>query len=84
MLSVSDTCPGVRAGLAAGSAQSIIPYNRSGRLDGHSFRRIELLTGAPRGKSQLLRRASRREQWQGVTQRYGRHRNQLYDWRREL
>src|SRR3954447_21836812 len=48
VLSVSDTCPGVRAGLAAGSAQSIIPYNRSGRLDGHSFRRIELLTGAPR------------------------------------
>ena len=92
MLSVSDTCPGVRAGLAAGSAQSITPYNRSGRLDEHSFRRIELLTGAPRrrrwsaaGKAAIVAESlAPGAVASTVALRHGLHRNQLYMWRREL
>jgi transposase len=61
-------------------------------IDGHSFRRIEVLTGAPR-----RRRWSAAEKAAIVAEslapgavasmvalRYGLHRNQLYMWRREL
>ena len=61
-------------------------------IDGHSFRRIEVLTGAPR-----RRRWSAAEKAAIVAEslalgavastvalRHGRHRNQLYMWRREV
>src|SRR4051794_16251573 len=61
-------------------------------IDGHSFRRVVVLTGAPR-----RRRWSAAEKAAIVTEsllpgavartvalRYGLHRNQLYMWRREL
>ena len=61
-------------------------------IDGHSFRRIEVLTGAPR-----RRRWSAAEKAAIVAQslapgavastvalRHGLHRNQLYMWRREV
>jgi transposase len=61
-------------------------------IDGHSFRRIEVLTGAPR-----RRRWSAAEKAAIVAEslapgavastialRHGLHRNQLYMWRREL
>jgi transposase len=61
-------------------------------IDGHSFRRVEVLTGTPR-----RRRWSAAEKAAIVAEslapgvvastvalRYGLHRNQLYMWRREL
>lgn len=61
-------------------------------IDGHSFRRVEVLTGAPR-----RRRWSAAEKAAIVAEslapgavastialRHGLHRNQLYTWRREL
>jgi len=61
-------------------------------IDGHSFRRVEVLTGSPR-----RRRWSTAEKMAIVAEslapgavtseialRYGLHRNQLYGWRREL
>ena len=61
-------------------------------IDGHSFRRVEILTGAPR-----RRRWSAAEKAAIVAEslapgavastvalRHGLHRNQLYMWRREL
>jgi len=61
-------------------------------IDGHSYRRVEVLTGAPR-----RRRWSTREKAlivaeslapEAVTStialRYGLHRNQLYAWRKEF
>ena len=61
-------------------------------IDGHSFRRVEVLTGAP-----WRRRWSASEKAAIVAEslapgavastiasRYGLHRNQLYTWRREL
>src|ERR1700731_5134273 len=61
-------------------------------IDGHSFRRVEVLTGTPR-----RRRWSAAEKAAIVAEshapgaktseialRYGLHRNQLYDWRREF
>jgi transposase len=61
-------------------------------IDGHSFRRVEVLTGAPR-----RRRWSAAEKAAIVSEsmapgavastialRHGLHRNQLYTWRREL
>jgi transposase len=61
-------------------------------IDGHSFRRVEVLTGAPR-----RRRWSAAEKAAIVAEslapgavastvalRHGVHRNQLYTWRREL
>jgi transposase len=61
-------------------------------IDGHSFRRVEVLTGSPR-----RRRWSTAEKMAIVAEsltpgavtseialRYGLHRNQLYGWRREF
>ena len=61
-------------------------------IDGHSFHRVEVLTGSPR-----RRRWSTSEKMAIVAEslapgavtseialRYGLHRNQLYGWRREL
>jgi transposase len=61
-------------------------------IDGHGFRRVEVLTGTPR-----RRRWSDAEKAAIVTEslapgaksseialRYGLHRNQLYDWRRQF
>ena len=61
-------------------------------IDGHSFRRVEVLTGAPRRRrwstaekeaivaKSLVPGAVTSE----IALRYGLHRNQLYGWRREL
>ena len=61
-------------------------------INGHSFRRVEVLTGTPR-----RRRWSVAEKvaivaeslapgavTSAIALRYGLHRNQLYDWRREF
>ena len=61
-------------------------------IDGHSFRRIEVLTGAPRRRrwnaaeeaaivAESLRPGAVAST---VALRHGLHRNQLYTWRREL
>jgi transposase len=61
-------------------------------IDGHSFRRVEVLTGTPRRRrwsdaekaaivtESLALGARTRE----IALRYGLHRNQLYDWRRQF
>ena len=61
-------------------------------IDGHSFRRVEILTGTPRRRrwsdaekaaivaESLAPRAKSSE----VALRYGLHRNQLYAWRRQF
>src|SRR2546423_4707663 len=59
-------------------------------IDGHSFRRVEVLTGTPRRRrwSAAEKAAIVAEsqapgaQTSEIALRYGLHRNQLYDWRR--
>ena len=61
-------------------------------IDGHSFRRVEVLTGAPRRRrwSAAEKAAIVAESLapgavtSAVALRYGLHRNQLYSWRREF
>jgi transposase len=61
-------------------------------IDGHSFRRVEVLTGAPRRRrwSAAEKAAIVAESWapgavaSTIALRHGLHRNQLYMWRREL
>ena len=61
-------------------------------IDGHSFRRVEVLTGTPRRRrwSAAEKAAIVAEsqapgaQMSEIGLRYGLHRNQLYDWRREF
>ena len=61
-------------------------------IDGHSFRRVEVLTGTPRRRrwSAAEKAAIVAEsqapgaQTSEIALRYGLHRNQLYDWRREF
>ena len=67
-----------------------MPSNLS--IDGHSFRRVEVLTGTPRRRrwSAAEKAAIVAEsqvpgaQTSEIALRYGLHRNQLYDWRREF
>src|SRR5918998_5274318 len=61
-------------------------------IDGHSFRRVEVLTGAPRRRrwSAAEKAAIVAESFapgavaSTIAPRHGLHRNQLYMWRREL
>jgi transposase len=61
-------------------------------IDGHSFRRVEVLTGAPRRRrwSAAEKAAIVAESFapgavtSTIALRHGLHRNQLYAWRREL
>ena len=61
-------------------------------IDGHSFRRVEVLTGTPRRRrwSDEEKAAIVAEsevpgaQASEIALRYGLHRNQLYGWRREF
>jgi transposase len=61
-------------------------------IDGHSFRRVEVVTGTPRRRrwSAAEKAAIVAEsqapgaQTSEIALRYGLHRNQLYDWRREF
>jgi transposase len=61
-------------------------------IDGHSFRRVEVLTGAPRRRrwSDAEKAAIVAESLapgavtSAVALRHGLHRNQLYGWRREF
>jgi transposase len=61
-------------------------------IDGHSFRRVEVLTGSPRRRrwSDEEKAAIVAEsqvsgaQASEIALRYGLHRNQLYGWRREF
>ena len=61
-------------------------------IDGHSFRRVEVLTGTPRRRrwSAAEKAAIVAESFapgavtSTIALRYGLHRNQLYGWRREL
>jgi transposase len=61
-------------------------------IDGHSFRRIEVLTGAPRRRrwSAAEKAAIVAESFapgavsSTIALRHGLHRNQLYAWRREV
>ena len=61
-------------------------------IDGHSFRRVEVLTGSPRRRrwSTAEKAAIVAEslapgaQTSGIALRHGLHRNQLYDWRRKF
>ena len=61
-------------------------------IDGHSYRRVEVLTGAPRRRhwSPAEKAAVVAESFapgavtSTIALRYGLHRNQLYAWRREF
>ena len=61
-------------------------------IDGHSFRRVEVLTGTPRRrrwsdeeKAAIVAESQAPEaQASEIALRYGLHRNQLYEWRREF
>src|SRR5919107_2332481 len=61
-------------------------------IDGHSFRRVEVLTGAPRRRrwsaaekaAIVAESLARGAVASTVALRHGLHRNQLYMWRREL
>jgi transposase len=61
-------------------------------IDGHSFRRVEVLTGAPRRRrwSAAEKAAIVAESFapravaSTIAPRHGLHRNQLYAWRRQL
>jgi transposase len=61
-------------------------------IDGHSFRRVEVLTGTPRRRhwSAAEKAAIVAQSFapgavtSTIALRYGLHRNQLYSWRREL
>ena len=61
-------------------------------IDGHSFRRVEVLTGTPRRRrwsdaekaaivAESLAAGAKSSE---IALRYGLHRNQLYDWRRQF
>jgi transposase len=61
-------------------------------IDGHSYRRVEVLTGTPRRRrwndaekaaivAESLAPGARTSE---IALRYGLHRNQLYDWRRQF
>ena len=61
-------------------------------IDGHSFRRVEVLTGTPRRRrwrdaekaaivAESLASGAKTSE---IALRYGLHRNQLYDWRRQF
>ena len=62
------------------------------QTDGHTYRRMELTTGAPRRRSWTLADKARivAESLSGdcpaseVALKHGIHRNQIYNWRREL
>ena len=61
-------------------------------IDGHSFRRVEVLPGTPRrrrwsdqDKAAIVAESQAPEaQTSEIALRYELHRNQLYDWRREF
>ena len=61
-------------------------------IDGHSFRRVEVLTGTPRRRrwsaaekaAIVAESLAPGEVTSAVALRYGLHRNQLYSWRREF
>ena len=61
-------------------------------IDGHSFRRVEVLTGTPRrrgwsdAENVAIVAESRASgaKTSEIALRYGLHRNQLYDWRRQF
>ena len=61
-------------------------------IDGHSFRRVEVLTGTPRRRrwsdeekaAIVAESQAPGAQASEIALRYGLHRNQLYDWRREF
>jgi transposase len=61
-------------------------------IDGHSFRRVEVLTGTPRRRRwSMAEKAAIVAESQApgaqaseIALRYGLHRNQLYGWRREF
>jgi transposase len=62
------------------------------QIDGHTYRRMELTTGSPRRRSWTMADKARivSESFSGerpvseVALKHGVHRNQLYNWRREL
>jgi transposase len=61
-------------------------------IDGHSFRRVEVLTGTPRWRrwsdeekaAIVAESQAPGAQASEIALRYGLHRNQLYGWRREF
>jgi len=61
-------------------------------VDGHSFRRVEVLTGTPRRRrwsdeekaAIVAESQAPGAQASEIALRYGLHRNQLYGWRREF
>ena len=61
-------------------------------IDGHSFRRVEVLTGSPRRRrwgaaekaAIVAESLAPGAQTSEIALRHGLHRNQLYDWRREF
>jgi transposase len=61
-------------------------------IDGHSFRRVEVLPGTPRRRrwtdeekaAIVAESQAPGAQASEIALRYGLHRNQLYDWRREF
>ena len=61
-------------------------------IDGHSFRRVEVLTGAPRRRrwsaaekaAVVAESFAPRAVASTIALRHGLHRNQLYGWRRQL
>ena len=61
-------------------------------VDGHSFRRVEVLTGTPRRRrwsdeekaAIVVESQAPGAQASEIALRYGLHRNQLYGWRREF
>jgi transposase len=61
-------------------------------IDGHSFRRVEVLTGTPRRRrwsvaekvAIVAQSQAPGAQASEIALRYGLHRNQLYGWRREF
>ena len=62
------------------------------QIDGHAFRRVEVMTGSPRRrnwsweqKAQIVSESlSGAQPISELALRYGVHRNQIYNWRREL
>ena len=61
-------------------------------IDGHSFRRVEVLTGTPRRRRWsdaekagiVAESVAPGAKSSDIALRYGLHRNQLYDWRRQF
>src|SRR5262249_24120936 len=61
-------------------------------IDGHSFRRVEVLTGTPRRRrwsdaekaAIVAERVAPGAKSSEIALRHGLHRNQLYDWRRQF